>query len=145
MLAEKIIRTNHRHDMGPDSSDFNDFLKGHGVFLRGGPSASFFFFLYFSTFCRCTPISGTPRGCSHVVCWNVIVGSALHQVKTELKEKVAHLQYKLQEFADLNTPMIEDEVKHAMQEKKDLQELYFKLRFLEYFPLFFQRVGVEAN
>ena len=72
------------------------------------------------------------KGCSHIFAWNVIVGSALHQFKCELKEKIQEVQWTLQDFANrqitTTTTSENDAVQDALKIKKECQELYFKLR-----------------
>ena len=72
------------------------------------------------------------QGCSHLLAWNVIVGSALHQFKCQLKELIHEVQKTLQDFADrqitTTTTSEKDAVQDALKTKKYCQELYFKLR-----------------
>ena len=72
------------------------------------------------------------RNCSHLVAWNVIIGSALHQFKYELKEKVEDVRWRLEDFANrqitMQTTTEQSAVQDAQALKRECQELYFKLR-----------------
>ena len=57
----------------------------------------------------------------------MIVGSALHQFKSELKDRIHALQWQLQQFGEQGitaaTPTEQEAVQQAMKEKKECQEL----------------------